>query len=218
MKSLDNGKILYCDNHLLVVEKPADMATQPDLALLAKGWIKKKFHKPGAVFLEPVHRLDKDVGGLVLFARTSKALSRLQMLMREKKIEKIYHALVEGEPPKREGRLVHLLEHGSHRALVGKGKESILDYKVLRREKRTTLLEIHLVTGRYHQIRAQLSAIGNPIVGDKKYGSRRTWPIGIALRHVRLRFVHPVTHQEIVVSSAIPLQGNTDPTSVRDKT
>ena len=200
MKHLDNANIIYSDNHLLVVEKPAEMATQPDLTELAKAWVKKKYQKPGNVFLHPVHRLDKAVSGLVLFARTSKALSRLQVLMRERKIEKIYHALVEGKLPQQKGRLVHHLIHGSFRAEVSKeGKESILEYRVLKFEKGITLLEINLITGRYHQIRAQLSAIGCPVVGDTKYGSKKSWPHGIALHHSELRFEHPVTKEPLVV-------------------
>ena len=178
------------------------MATQPDLTELAKAWVKKKYNKPGNVFLHPVHRLDKAVSGLVLFARTSKALSRLQEMMRERKITKIYHALVDGELPSEQGRLVHHLIHGSFRAEVSReGKESILDYQVLKREKGATLLEINLITGRYHQIRAQLSAIGCPVLGDEKYGSKRTWKKGIALHHSEMRFEHPVTKESLVLKT-----------------
>jgi len=205
MKHLDN--VIYCDNHLLVVEKPADMATQPDLTEIAKAWVKKKYNKPGNVYLHPVHRLDKAVSGLVLFARTSKALSRLQEMMRERKIIKIYHALVEGQLPENQGRLVHHLIHGSFRAEISKeGKESTLEYRVLKHEKGVSLLEINLITGRYHQIRAQLSAIGCPVLGDEKYGSKRSWPTksqsgGIALHHSELRFEHPVTKESLVLKS-----------------
>jgi 23S rRNA pseudouridine1911/1915/1917 synthase len=202
MKHLDNANIIYSDNHLLVVEKPADMATQPDLTELAKAWIKKKYQKPGNVFLHPAHRLDKAVSGLVLFARTSKALSRLQEMMRERKIKKIYHALVEGKLPEDQGKLVHSLVHGSFRAEVSRdGKESILEYRVLKQERGVTLLEINLITGRYHQIRAQLSAIGCPILGDEKYGSKKSWPKGIALHHSEMRFEHPVTKESLMLKS-----------------
>jgi 23S rRNA pseudouridine1911/1915/1917 synthase len=200
MNHLDNAKIVYSDNHLLVVEKPAEMATQPDLTELAKAFVKKKYNKPGSVFLHPVHRLDKAVSGLVLFARTSKALSRLQEMMRNRKIIKIYHALVDGDLPAKQGRLVHHLIHGSFRAEISKeGKESSLDYQVLKREKGATLLEINLITGRYHQIRAQLSAIGCPVLGDEKYGSKKTWKKGIALHHSEMRFEHPVTRELLVL-------------------
>lgn len=202
MKSLGKENIVYIDNHLLVVKKPAGMATQPDLEELAKAYVKEKFRKPGAVFLQPVHRIDKPVSGLVLFARTSKALSRLQAMMRERKIEKIYHAWVEGKVPSRQGTLVHHLEHGHHRAEISsQGKESVLDYAVLQQKEGLTLLEIHLHTGRYHQIRAQLAAIGCPVAGDTKYGSRRTWPEGIALQHVEMRLEHPVTKERMVFKS-----------------
>lgn len=200
MKHLDN--VVYSDNHLLVVEKPAEMATQPDLTELAKAWVKKKYNKPGNVYLHPVHRLDKAVSGLVLFARTSKALSRLQEMMRERRIKKTYHALVEGKLSEDQGKLVHHLIHGSFRAEVSKeGKESILEYRVLKHQQGVSLLEINLITGRYHQIRAQLSAIGHPVLGDEKYGSKRSWPKGIALHHSELEFEHPVTKESLVLKS-----------------
>lgn len=199
MKPLDNAAILYHDNHLLVVDKPPDVATQPDLEEAAKAWVKVKYQKPGAVFLQPIHRLDKPVSGLVLFARTSKALSRLQEEMRARKIEKVYLAWVEGAPPESEGKLVHYLEHGSFRAHLSKtGKEAILHYKLLEKKKENSLLEIHLVTGRYHQIRAQLAAVGCPILGDDKYGSQKPWPKGIALCHAEMRLIHPVTKEKVV--------------------
>lgn len=205
MKRLDNDRIIYCDNHLLVANKPAEVATQPDFTEMAKAWIKQKYHKPGAVFLHAAHRLDKPVSGLVLFARTSKALTRLQEMMRERKIEKKYLALVEGKVPEQEGRLVHYLEHGSFKAKVGKnGKEAVLSYRVVGHAKGGTVLEIDLETGRYHQIRAQLAAIGCPIFGDEKYGSKKAWPLGIALYHQRLVFEHPVTHQRLELTLPVP--------------
>jgi 23S rRNA pseudouridine1911/1915/1917 synthase len=204
MKHLDNADIVYADNHILVVDKPPEMATQPDLEELAKLWIKKKYKKPGNVFLHPIHRLDKPVSGLVVFARTSKALSRLQQMMRERKIEKIYHALVEGKPAEEKGKLIHHLKHGSFRAKVSdEGKEAILEYRVIRQERGCTLLEIQLVTGRYHQIRAQLAEIGCPIVGDRKYGSQKPWPKGIALHHSEMRFEHPVAKTPLVFKRTI---------------
>jgi 23S rRNA pseudouridine1911/1915/1917 synthase len=205
---LTDSAILYHDNHLLVVDKPAEVATQPDLTEMAKAWVKHKYHKEGAVFLHPIHRLDKPVSGLVLFARTSKALSRLQEQMRERKIEKTYLAWVEGSPPEDEGQLIHRLEHGSFQAYVSpKGKEAILEYKVVQKKGGLTLLEIRLVTGRYHQIRAQLAEIGCPIVGDEKYGSRRPWPKGIALHHAKMCFTHPVTKEVLTLTSSNGLAG-----------
>lgn len=206
MKPFGSDNILLCDNHLLVVDKPADIATQPDLEVLGKAWVKKKFNKPGKVFLEPIHRLDKPVAGVVLFARTSKALSRLQEQMRERAMEKIYIGWVEGAPKEERGILKHYLLHGSFRAEISpEGKESILDYEVLKKEKDRSLLRIRLHTGRYHQIRAQLSAIGCPILGDAKYGSKKSWEIGIALYASELAFKHPVSHEEIRVKSQLSI-------------
>ncbi len=194
-------RIIYCDNHLLVVSKPAGLSTQPhdgedSLSDRAKAWIKKEFQKPGSVFLEPIHRLDKPVSGLVLFARTSKALSRLQEMMRQHQIEKTYYAWIEGELPEPEGTLEHLLIHGDHRAHVHpEGKLARLHYRQIAQGNGKTQLEIILETGRYHQIRAQFSAIGYPIVGDVKYGAKA--PGKIALHHGRLRFCHPVTKENL---------------------
>lgn len=201
MKPFGNENILLCDNHILVVDKPAEIATQPDLVELAKAWVKKKFNKPGNVFLEPIHRLDKPVSGVVLFARTSKALSRLQEQMRERKMEKIYYAWVEGAPKKDRGELRHLLLHGEFRAEISpQGKEAILEYEVLKKEKNRAQLRITLHTGRYHQIRAQLAAIGCPVLGDTKYGSKVSWEgPGIALVAKELSFTHPVTHERLTV-------------------
>lgn len=205
MKPSDSA--IYSDNHLLVLDKPAGVATQPDFTDIAKAFVKTQYHKPGDVFLHPIHRLDKPVSGLVLFARTSKALSRLQEQMRERKIEKSYLAWVEGNLPQAEGRLVHFLEHGSFQAYVSaSGKEAILDYKIVEQKSGLSLVEIRLVTGRYHQIRAQFSAVGCPIVGDEKYGSRRpwsTWSTGIALHHARMRLTHPVTKEILTLESSL---------------
>ncbi len=184
-----------------MVEKPADLLTQPDLAELAKEWVKEKFHKPGRVFLEPIHRLDRPVSGLVLFARTSKALSRLQQQMRDRQIEKIYHAWVEGKPPEKKGTVTHHLKHGSFKAEISPaGKEAILDYEVIEHHQGTSHLRLRLHTGRYHQIRAQMAAIGCPVLGDTKYGSRRPWKSkGIALCAAKLTFHHPVTQKLISI-------------------
>lgn len=200
MKPFGNDNILFCDNHVLVVDKPAEIATQPDLVDMAKAWVKKKFNKPGNVFLEPIHRLDKPVAGVVLLARTSKALSRLQEQMREREIDKIYIARVEGSLPAESGKLRHKLLHGAFRAVVSpEGKEALLEYQVLKREKGYTEVRILLHTGRYHQIRAQMSAIGCPVLGDTKYGSRTPWPCGIALFADEIAFTHPVTQEKMLI-------------------
>jgi 23S rRNA pseudouridine1911/1915/1917 synthase len=204
-------QIIHCDNHLLIVSKPAGLSTQPhdghtdNLLDQAKAWVKKEFQKPGKVFLEPIHRLDTPVSGLVLFARTSKALSRLQEMMRNREIEKTYIAWVEGTLPEDEGMLEHHLIHDEHRARVHpEGKISRLRYKKLVEKSGRTRVEIELETGRYHQIRCQFAAISCPIVGDAKYGSTSSWKKGeIALHHGRLKFTHPVTKLEVSFESLI---------------
>ncbi len=188
-------KPLYSDNHVLILQKPPGVATQPDFHEEARSWVKKTCNKPGNVFLEPIHRLDKPVGGLVLFARTSKALSRLQAAMRDRLIAKTYLARVEGELPEEEGVLRHHLLHGNYRAVVDlKGKEAILHYR-----KKAPFVEIDLITGRYHQIRAQFSAVGHPIIGDRKYGSKSPSQ-DIALLHWKISFPHPISKEKITVS------------------
>lgn len=210
MKSTDSAgvEVLLCDPHFLVAYKPMGMGTQPQkeqrresLEEWAKRFIKEKFEKPGNVFLETIHRLDTPVQGLVLFARTSKALSRLQAQQREGKIGKRYLALVEGVPPP-EGHLVHYLIHASHHAKLASpneegAKKCELTYTTLEKRREEALLQVTLTTGRYHQIRAQLAAMGYPVVGDLKYGSSRSFGDGIALAHTELSFFHPTTHEKI---------------------
>ncbi len=208
-------KIVFCDNHLLVVLKPAGVSTQPhdgeqiNLLDQAKAWLKKEFQKPGNVFLEPVHRLDKPVSGLVLFARTSKAISRLNEMMREKGIEKTYFAWVEGNLLQQEAILEHHLFHDEHKAKVvnsshPQAKLARLYYLQIDKRDGKTLLEIRLETGRYHQIRAQLAAMGHPILGDEKYGSSLPWKRDqIALHHGKLKFTHPVTKETLCFESPI---------------
>ncbi len=165
-------QILYCDNHVLAVNKPAGLLTQDsgtgkdNLEDQAKAWIKEEFNKPGNVFLEAVHRIDRVVSGVVLFARTSKALTRLNEQMRAKSIDKIYHAVVQGNPKQNEATLVHFLKHGDRTAIVSNQKDkdakrSELHYRVLKQNSKSALLEIELDTGRYHQIRIQLSTNGH---------------------------------------------------------
>ena len=175
-------KILFEDNHILAVDKPAGMLTQPtdresdSLETLAKAWIKEKYQKPGNVFLGVVHRLDRPVSGIVLFAKTSKALARLNAAIRERTFHKTYCALVEGILSKDEDILEHYLRHDEHRATLSTKKDpeaklARLHYKVVKRFEKTpttTMLMIDLETGRYHQIRAQLAASNHPIVGDEK--------------------------------------------------
>ena len=214
-----NLEVLYHDNHLLAVNKPAGLLTQPsgtdkdNLEDRSKVWIKDVKGKPGNVFLHAVHRLDQVVSGIVLFACTDKALSRLNANMRAHKFTKIYHAVISGMPPQPEGSLRHFLIHDDYRAEVAKegdpdAKECLLDYRVItpavgrvtspgapdtpgevtrpttgKNSGEYTLLEIQLHTGRYHQIRAQLAAIDCPIAGDEKYGSKVKLPDGAIALH-----------------------------------
>ncbi len=165
---------------------------------MARAWVKQEFNKPGNVFLEPIHRLDKVASGLVLFARTSKALSRLNESMRKGLFRKIYHARVEGQPPQK-GELAHYLYHAEYHSQVvhrlhPEAKHALLTYSVLETDEKTTLVEVELHTGRYHQIRVQFAEIGHPIVGDQKYGAK-TGVREIALHHVSLSFPHPVSRE-----------------------
>ncbi len=190
-------EVLYCDNHLLVLEKPAGMLTQPNeseddsLEAFGKRYLKERFSKPGNVFLEAVHRLDRPVSGVVVFARTSKALSRLNKAQREGLFHKRYIACVEGNLS--DGEFVDYLLHDSHRAVVDpKGKRCVLHYHVLEHKDGMTLVEIDLKTGRYHQIRAQFAHNGHPIVGDVKYGSKREAK-RVLLQHHILQAPHPIS-------------------------
>lgn len=201
--------VIYEDNHIIVVNKPAGLLTQPaeavqdSLELRVKAMLKEKYQKPGNVFLGVVHRLDKPASGIVILAKTSKALSRLNEAIKSKLFKKTYHALVEGIPYSLEGTLEHYLFHDDYQAIIcshkrANAKKAILHYKVLTKSFEKSLVEIDLETGRYHQIRAQFSEIGHPIIGDTKYGSRHYFQGGaIALHHFRLQIQHPVTKEEM---------------------
>lgn len=206
--------ILYYDNHLLVANKAAGMLTQPNessdvsLEALCKAWIKDHFQKPGNVFLQAVHRLDRPVSGIVVFARTSKALSRLNLSMRESRFQKEYIAWVEGIFKEKEGELEHYLLHEEHFAkIVSKeclaSKKCLLKYCVQGEMDRCSLLKISLLTGRYHQIRAQLAAIGHPILGDQKYGSSLSCP-NLFLHHFSCLFPHPITDEQMHFEAWMP--------------
>lgn len=198
-------RIVYEDNHILVADKPAGLLTQPtqeqndSLESRLKTWLKEKYNKPGNVFLGALHRLDKPVSGLVLFAKTSKALSRLNASMREGKCRKTYTATLEGSLPAPQSTLEHYLIHDDHKAYVSTkdtpgAKLARLHYTLLKQEGTHSIVEITLETGRYHQIRVQCAALGAPILGDLKYGSRYPTPDGtIALRASKLEFPHPIT-------------------------
>lgn len=202
----DTPEIIFLDNHLLVIDKPCGWLTQPSpecfesLETWGKKFLKEKFDKKGNVFLEAAHRLDKVASGIVLFARTSKALSRIQESLREGQWKKTYLALVEGHFAKKADVLEDFLTHDEFHATKSlHGKKAILSYKVLQESADQSLLEIDLQTGRYHQIRIQLSSRGHPIIGDHKYGSRTFFAKnGIALQHQSLEMIHPVTREKIV--------------------
>lgn len=215
MKSSDSEEVLFSDNHLLIALKPAGMLTQPDasgdesLEAFVKGWVKREYHKEGNVFLHCIHRLDRPVSGLVLFARTSKALSRLNEQSRGLEIQRLYVAEVEGILPQKIGQLDHYLIHGEHRALLGKegqegAKHARLKYEVLHYMPHSTLVQIELETGRYHQIRAQFSAIGHPVAGDKKYGAKSGDGKTIRLHAAKMAFEHPVTKELLTFESPPP--------------
>ena len=210
--------ILYEDNHLIAVNKAVGEIVQGDktgdtpLCDLVKAYIKEKYAKPGAVYLGVAHRLDRPVSGVVLFARTSKALARLNDMFRNQEVKKTYWAIVQGAPPKEEGLLTHYLlrneqQNKSYVCQAGKlgAKQAVLDYKLLTRGDRYSLLEVHLHTGRHHQIRCQLAAIGCPVKGDLKYGAARSNPGGgISLHARQVSFVHPVSQQPITITAPTP--------------
>lgn len=210
MREID---VIYEDNHILVLNKPAGLLTQPtddnpdSLETQAKKWLKEKHQKPGNVFLHVVHRLDKPVSGIVVCAKTSKALSRLNASMRSKEIKKVYHALVEGTPKNPSGTLENYLKHDDHRAYVctssdKDAKLARLHYRVLKTTKNRSLLEIHLETGRYHQIRCQCAFAGFPIVGDTKYGAKPAPTYnGIYLHHAEFEMIHPTTGTNMTFKS-----------------
>ena len=224
-------EVVYEDNHIIIVYKESGEIVQGDktgdrpLSDIVKDYIKEKYQKPGAVFLGVVHRLDRPVSGLVVFARTSKALTRLNNMFRDGEVHKTYWAIVskteEGRRKTEEGRgemddSSHTLEHWlvrnekqnksyAYDHEVSNSKKAILKYRVIGHSDRYTLLEVNLLTGRHHQIRCQLAAMGCPIKGDLKYGANRSNPDGsISLLSHRVEFIHPVSKERIVVESPLP--------------
>ncbi|PCE63895.1 RluA family pseudouridine synthase [Sediminicola luteus] len=222
MKSnLHNLDILYEDNHLIAVNKRVGDLVQGDktgdipLPDLVKAYLKAKYQKPGAVFLGVVHRLDRPTSGVVVFARTSKALSRMNRLFAEKDTQKTYWALVENTRIPESGELQHWLVRNTkqnksyaHHKEVPNAKKARLFYTIRKRLERYQLLEIDLLTGRHHQIRAQLNAIGAHIKGDLKYGAKRSNPDGGICLHARkLCFTHPVKKEPICIEAPVPPTG-----------
>jgi 23S rRNA pseudouridine1911/1915/1917 synthase len=208
-------RVLFEDNHLIAVYKPAGLLTQGDrsgdgtLMDAVKHFLAMKYHKPGRVFLGMVHRLDRQVAGIVLFAKTSKGASRLSAQFRERTVDKLYRARLEGVVDPANGRLAHFIAHRDDEARVrvashgdADAKAASLAYRMLAndRDRDECVVEVALETGRKHQIRAQFAHIGHPIIGDRLYGARRAWGAGgIALCAVRLAFEHPVAKTPVVV-------------------
>ena len=205
-------EILHEDNHLLVVVKPSGILVQgdhtgdPTVLDHAKAYLKEKYRKPGNVYLGLVHRLDRPASGVIVLARTSKAASRLSELVRSRSFKKTYHALIEGHPP-RQGEWTDLLIREDQHSRVAKkeesGKEARLAYTVLDHEQSATLVKIKLITGRHHQIRVQFASRGYPLLGDFRYGSKKTFgERAVALHASRVDFEHPTLKTPIICESA----------------
>lgn len=212
------SQIIFEDNHLLVINKNAGQLVQGDktgdesLLESIKNFIKIRDHKPGNVFLGLVHRIDRPTSGLVIYAKTSKALSRLTQMVKNREIKKTYWAVVAKEMIPQTQRLVHYLKKNekNNKAIIFTkstegAKEAILTYNIIKTLDNYLLLEIDLETGRHHQIRAQLSKIGASIKGDLKYGAPRSNPDGgISLHARKLEFIHPVTKEHIEIVAPVP--------------
>ena len=210
--------MLYEDNHIIIINKRAGDIVQGDktgdtpLSDIVKAYLKDKYDKPGKVYLGVVHRLDRPTTGIVLFARTSKALPRLNGIFAGNEAQKTYWAIVKERPPKTADTLIHWLvrkpqqnKSFAYEKEVKHGKKAVLSYKILKKLNTCFLLEIDLHTGRHHQIRSQLAAIGCPVKGDLKYGFSRSNPDGSIHLHARkLTFIHPVKKEEITIEALPP--------------
>lgn len=211
-------EILYEDNHIIIVNKSPREIVQGDktgdkpLVDMVKDYLKEKYHKPGNVFCGVVHRLDRPTSGIVVFAKTSKALARLNEMFKKGEVDKTYWAIVKDLPPQDEGTLVHfLIKNQKNNKSVAydteklRSKKAVLHYKLIGRSQRYYLLEVKLETGRHHQIRCQLAKIGLPIRGDLKYGAQRSNPDGSISLHARnISFVHPVSKKMIDITAPVP--------------
>ncbi|CCZ49063.1 putative uncharacterized protein [Bacteroides sp. CAG:661] len=210
--------VVYEDNHIIIVNKTASEIVQGDktgdvpLSETVKQYLKEKYHKPGNVFIGVTHRLDRPVSGLVVFAKTSKALSRLNEMFKNSEVKKTYWAIVKQTPAETEGELVNYLVRNEKQnksyaydtERLG-SKKAVLHYRLIARSDNYSLLEVDLKTGRHHQIRCQLAKMGCPIKGDLKYGFPRSNPDGsICLHARRVRFVHPVSKEQIDVVAPVP--------------
>ncbi|WP_151673286.1 RluA family pseudouridine synthase [Patiriisocius marinus] len=214
----ENLQVLFEDNHLLIVNKRPGDIVQGDktgdipLVEVGKAYIADKYDKPGAVYLGVAHRLDRPTSGVIIFARTSKALTRLNKLFADRETKKIYWAVVKNDPPNKKGTLVHFLKRNPKQNKsyanikeVPDSKRAVLHYEILKKLDNFTALQIELETGRHHQIRAQLSSINCPIKGDLKYGSDRSNKDGSIHLHARkITFVHPVKKEEITITAPVP--------------
>lgn len=210
--------VVYEDNHIIVVNKTVSEIVQADktgdtpLSETVKQYLKEKYQKPGNVFIGVTHRLDRPVSGLVIFAKTSKALTRLNEMFRTNAVKKTYWAVVKNAPKEPEGELVHFLVRNekqnksyAYEKEVPNSKKAVLDYRLIARSDHYYLLEVDLKTGRHHQIRCQLAKMGCPIKGDLKYGAQRSNPDGsICLHARRVRFVHPVSKELIELEAPLP--------------
>jgi 23S rRNA pseudouridine1911/1915/1917 synthase len=214
----NNLQVLHEDNHIIVINKRVGDIVQGDktgdkpLSDVVKEYIKEKYNKPGEVFLGVVHRLDRPTTGIVVFARTSKALSRLNDLFKNRETQKTYWAVVKNKPAEASAKLVHYLKRNeknntskAHSKEVPDSKIASLDYRIIRELNNYYALEINLHTGRHHQIRAQLAAIGSPIKGDLKYGADRSnLDGGIHLHARKLTLTHPVTKEVLEITAPVP--------------
>lgn len=219
MTSFRESQIIYEDNHLIVVNKFVGQLVQGDktgdecLADEIKSYLKEKYQKPGNVFCGVIHRLDRPTSGIVVFAKTSKALERMNLQFQQREPQKVYHALVEGKL-NGSGEITHQLlknesQNKSYVVDSFKGKRAVLNYKVLTHFTHYTLVEIQLSTGRHHQIRCQMSHMGHPLKGDLKYGAKRANANqGICLHSATLRFIHPVNQNPLEFTSTSPQDGN----------
>ncbi len=209
----ENLQVLFEDNHIIIVNKRAGDISQGDktgdkpLSDVVKEYIKEKYNKPGDVFLGVVHRLDRPTSGAIIFAKTSKALERLNKMLREKTIQKTYWAVVKNQPTEDADTLIHFLKKNpknnkstAFAKEIDGSKKAILHYKTIKKLNNYSLLEIDLETGRHHQIRCQLSTIGSPIKGDLKYGFNRSNKDGsIHLHAKKINFIHPVSKEEVSI-------------------
>lgn len=218
LSTAKNLQVIYEDNHLIVINKrPGDLVQGDktgDLPLsdIVKQYLKEKYNKPGNVYLGVAHRLDRPTSGIVVFAKTSKALPRLNKLFAEKSAKKTYWAIVKNPPPQSHDTLIHFMKRNTkqnksyaNKKEVPDSKKAILDYEIIKKLNRYFLLQIDLKTGRHHQIRSQLSAVGSPVKGDLKYGFDRSNADGSIHLHARsLSFIHPVKKELLELFASPP--------------